>query len=184
MKRSIVILLAISLFAAVLLSGCELFGGGEPTAEEIHEGAMTAITALYEATAPMMQGSDQFPSGVTVDQTDFDMMAGGGTLIITLSDYSPADSDVILDGEITIVMDVPLDLSGVMEEVITGSVTLTGLPVEVFAINITLTVDIEDAPYWDTATWTGTITLDGYDADVDQVMTEFTAMLSALMPVG
>ncbi|MCK4516578.1 MAG: hypothetical protein KAU31_15060, partial [Spirochaetaceae bacterium] len=77
MKKSIVILLVVSLSAALLLSGCELiFGGGEPTAEEIHEGAMMALTALFEGTAPMMQGSDQFPSGMTVELIDFDMEAG------------------------------------------------------------------------------------------------------------
>ncbi len=151
-----------------------------PTAEEIHEGAMAVMTALAKAAEAVQGGSGEYPAGITVDETNFDMEAGGGTMIMTFSNYTLPESDVTVDGEITVVITVPLDLDGTMEMESSGSLNLTGLPVETVTIDINLTAAIYDAPIWGTATWSGTITVDGHEADLDQVMTEHVAMLQDL----
>ena len=168
-----------------IIPGCIGVIGVDPgyevglTAEEIHEGAMAAMTALYEASAARHIGGE-YPAGLTVDDTNFNSEEGGGTMIMTFSNYTLPESDVTVNGEITSFMTVPLDLDGTMEMESSGSLNLTGLPVETVTIDINLTAAIYDAPIWGTATWSGTITVDGHEADLDQVMTEHVAMLQDL----
>ena len=178
-------LLMILVLILTLATSCEIEEPGGPTvpeagptAEEIHEGAMAAMAALAKAGAA--QNSGEYPAGITVDDSNLDMEAGGGTMIMTFSNYTLPESDVTVDGEITVVITVPLDLDGTMEMESSGSLNLTGLPVETVTIDINLTAAIYDAPIWGTATWSGTITVDGHEADLDQVMTEHVAMLQDL----
>jgi len=147
------------------------------TAEEIHEGAMAAMTALWDATAPLYKGSTAFPAGVTIDDSNFSDEAGGGILIVTFTNYTLPESEVTVNDEITLDITFPEDLLGTLAESISGSVSLSGLPGEIVDIDLIMTMEMEDAPFWDTLQWSGTITVDGQEADVDQVMTEWLAMV-------
>jgi hypothetical protein len=151
----------------------------EPTADEIHEGAMAVLAGLYEAMGPVSGGGGELPEGIAVDTSGHDWSQGGGTIIFYMTDYQLPGSAVTMTGEISAEMWWISDVTpNYLDEHITGSVTLSGLAVETFVIDVYLTVDMDDAPIWSTAAWSGTITLDGYEADLDQVMTEFVAMMA------
>ena len=147
------------------------------SAEELYECAMAAMMAFWEATAPLYQGSDEFPAGVTVDDSNFSEELLGGIIIVTFTNYTLPDSDVTVNGEIIMDVTFPPSLLGDLEMVLSGSVNLSSLPGETVDIDLTLTMFMEDAPYWQTLQWSGTITVDGQEADVDQVMTGWLAMV-------
>jgi len=152
-----------------------------PTAEDINDCALAVMTALWEAMAPLYEGSEEFPPGVSIDLSNFiepgDEPPYGGIVIVTFTDYTPSGSDVIVNGDLTIDVTFPPDLLGTFEEAISASLSVSCLPGETVDIDLTLSMFMEDAPYWQTLQWSGMITVDGREAEIDQVMSDWLAMV-------
>jgi hypothetical protein len=155
---------------------------GGPSAEEVNECALTVMTALWEAMAPLYEGSDEFPPGIAFDFSNFkDPGDGeppfGGILIVTFTDFSPSGSDVTINGDVAIDITFPQDLLGTLEEAISASLSVSCLAGETVDIDLTLLMFMEDAPYWNTLEWDGSIAVNGQEANVDQVMSDWKAMV-------
>ena len=155
---------------------------GGPSAEEVNECALTVMTALWEAMAPLYEGSDEFPPGVAFDFSNFkDPDDGeppfGGIVIVTFTDFSPSGSDVTINGDVAIDITFPPDLLGTFEEAISASLSVSCLAGETVDIDLTLSMFMEDAPYWNTLEWDGSIAVNGQEANVDQVMSAWKAMV-------
>ena len=162
-----------ALVVFAMLTTCGLFG---PTPEEIHEGAVLVMKALADATASLSGGTDPVPAGVTIDDSGFSYEAGAGTIEVTLVGYAATATDVTLDGAFTIEMEW---LTGPDRVVLgsTGTVTLSGAAVEECVFDTLVTASIDGAVVWSTAEWSGSITVDGQEADLDAVMEEYIAYL-------
>ena len=153
--------------------GCD--DGTSP--EDINECAMSAMMAFWGAMGPLYQGSDEFPPGITIDDSDFDEELLGGIIIVTYINYMLPDSDITVNGEIIMEVTFPPELYGDLELILSGSLILGSLPCETVDIDLTLSMFMEDAPDWQTLQWSGTITVNGQEADVDQVMSDWKAMV-------
>jgi hypothetical protein len=144
---------------------------------ELYECAMAAMMAFWGAMGPLTQGSDEFPPGITVDDSNFDEELLGGTILLTFTNYTLPDSDVTVNGDIIMDVTFPPGLLGDLELILTGSLILSSLPCETVEFDLTLTAFMEDAPYWATLEWDGSIAVNGQEADVDQVMSDWKAMV-------
>jgi hypothetical protein len=171
-----------------IIPGCigtiEIEPGTEdgPSAEEVNECALTVMTALWEAMAPLYEGSDEFPPGVSFDLSNFIEPGDGeppfgGIVIVTFTDFSPSGSDVTINGDVAIDITFPQDLLGTFEEAISASLSVSCLAGETVDIDLTLSMFMEDAPDWNTLEWDGSIAVNGQEANVDQVMSDWKAMV-------
>jgi hypothetical protein len=147
------------------------------SAAEAYDCAMAAMKAFWDSTAPLYTGSYEFPPGITIDESGFSEEELGGIIILIFTDYNLPETDVTVNGELVMDVTFPPDLLGTLEEVISGSLTLNGLPCETVDFDLVLTMFMEDAPSFETLEWSGSITVAGQEVDLEQVMSEWLAMV-------
>jgi hypothetical protein len=60
-----------------------------------------------------------------------------------------------------------------------GTVALSGYGVDSCTVDTLWTADVDDVVLWNTAAWSGTITVDGHEANLDELMQEYTDLMKA-----
>lgn len=178
--RSVIRGVFVVVAAVVILSGCPgLFGPSEADVEELLQLVMGAPGEV----------ADSLVMEDTADGYDFANPDGSFVIdqdgVITLTDFSPATSDMVISGTTTAVSNTPTATGFKVEAV--GDFTIVGADVE--ALTVTMTIDATMDP--DTflitaATITGTATADGDEFDVAemdlaQIWIDATNALMAVM---
>jgi hypothetical protein len=153
-----------------------------PTAEQIHEGAMACLRSLIAATGPLMGGSAPLPPEITEDFSQFDPQTSKGTILITFANYVDPETSATVNGPASLYLEWhDPDTTPWMESRMSAVLTLGGLPVSSCTIDTTSTVNIvSDGPDWGSMAYVGSILVDGFPADFDELMSEYLDLLMAL----
>lgn len=147
-------------------------GQGGATADEIFEAALAVMYGLYEASLRASGGTGELPDGITLDMSG--VTGDGGTMYFIFDGYVPPGTEGTVTGTITIefwwIESEPVWI----DETISGELSLTGLGFETFVIDLDALFPVgETGPDSAGAELSGSVTLDGYEVDVDELMSVF-----------